>query len=67
MASRVLNVSWNESNTEGLFLPELAEVMKEKEKTQNNDPLEFPVCTFMIKCYLDNLKKNKYQHKFINL
>lgn len=44
MAAKVLNVSWNESNSEGLFLPELAEVMKEKEKIQNYDPLEFPVC-----------------------
>lgn len=47
---RVLNVSWNESNTERLYLPETATIVKEKEKQQNYDSLELPVSIVAIIC-----------------
>lgn len=59
MAAKVLNISWNESNSEGLFLPDLADFMKEKEKIQNPDPLEFPVC------FIVELVFNIIQNSFI--
>lgn len=58
---RVLNVSWNELNTERLYLPETATVVKEKEKQQNYDSLELPVSIVAIICIiaLNYLQKKK--------
>lgn len=46
MALRVLDVSLNESDSASIFLPEMAQIMKEreKEKEQNYEPAELTVC-----------------------
>lgn len=42
VALRVLDVSWNEPNTASLFLPDTADVVKERE--QNYEVSELQVC-----------------------